>query len=247
MRADNVRTYVSEVTRLASDIETSTRSKHLEVQQGVVVLSDVSNLVTHAADEAFALSKAASEVDEFVDVVRGIASQTNLLALNAAIEAARAGDAGRGFRVVADEVRALAVQATDAADQIAKTTAAVSTRLDATIEAMKAGASRIDAIERLASEVGTALAAVGTLANKTCTVAASVTVMAEETTTAVREAAANLTVIARTAEGYAATAEEVGASTEQQSAACQEMTAASGHLLEGSRRLQQAVSGLKVA
>lgn len=246
-RADSVRTYVSEVAQLASDIETSARGKHLEVQQGMVALSDVSNLVTHAADEAFALSKAAGEVDDFVDVVRGIASQTNLLALNAAIEAARAGDAGRGFRVVADEVRALAVQATDAADQIAKTTAAVSTRLNATIEAMKAGASRVDAIERLASEVGTALAAVGTLANKTRTVAALVTVMAEETTTAVRAAAANLTVIARTAEGYAATAEEVGASTEEQSAACQEMTAASGHLLEGSRRLQQAVSGLRVA
>ena len=154
-RAGSVRTHVGEVARLASEIESSARAKHLEIQGGIVVLTDVSKLVTHAADEAFALSKAAGEVDEFVDVVRAIASQTNLLALNAAIEAARAGDAGRGFRVVADEVRALAVQATDAADQIAKTTAAVSTRLDATIEAMKAGASRVDAMEQLASEVGT--------------------------------------------------------------------------------------------
>lgn len=246
-RVESVRNHVTEVVRLASAIETSARGKHLEVQAGVVVLTDVSKLVTRAADEALALSKAAGEVDEFVDVVWAIASQTNLLALNAAIEAARAGDAGRGFRVVADEVRTLAAQAATAADQIAKTTTTVATRLDATIEAMKAGASRVDAIERLASEVGTALAAVSGLANETRTVAASVTLVAEETTTAVRAAAANLTMIARTAESYAATAEEVGASTEQQSAACQEMTAASGHLLEGSRRLQQAVSGLKVA
>jgi methyl-accepting chemotaxis protein len=246
-RADTVRNHVSEVARLASEIEASARGKHLEVQAGAVALTDVSKLVTRAADEALELSKAASEVDEFVDVVRAIASQTNLLALNAAIEAARAGDAGRGFRVVADEVRTLAAQAAAAADQIAKTTAAVATRLDATIEAMKASASRVEAIERLASDVGTALGTVGGLANETRTVAASVALVAEETTTAVRAAAASLTVIARTAESYAATAQEVGASTEQQSAACQEMTAASGHLLEGSRRLQQAVSGLKVA
>jgi methyl-accepting chemotaxis protein len=246
-RAEGVRGGVHKVGQLATDIEASAREKHLEVQQAVTILSDISSMVQRAGAEAVALSTTAAEVNQFVEVVRAIAGQTNLLALNAAIEAARAGDAGRGFRVVADEVRTLANQARDAADQITKTTTVVTLRLGTATEAMTASASRVSEIGRVAVDVVNALRVVRDLAGQTRTVASSVTIAAEETTTAVRNAAANLTVIARTAESYAATAEQVGASTEEQSAACEEMTAASSDLLEGSHRLRQIVAGLKVA
>jgi methyl-accepting chemotaxis protein len=246
-RAEGVRSQVHEVARLATDIETSAREKHLEVQQAVTILSDISSMVQRAGVEALALSTSAVEVNQFVEVVRAIAGQTDLLALNAAIEAARAGDAGRGFRVVADEVRILANQARDAADQITKTTAVVTLRLGTTTNAMTASASRVSEIGRVAGDVVNALRTVRDLADQTRSVASSVTIAADETTTAVRDAAANLGVIARAAESYAATAEQVGASTEEQSAACEEMTAASTDLLDGSHRLRQIVAGLKVA
>jgi methyl-accepting chemotaxis protein len=245
--AETVRSRVAEVARLAVEIEGSAQAKHVEVQRAVTILSDVAQMVQRVGQEAVVLSRTAGEVNQFVDVVRGIASQTNLLALNAAIEAARAGDAGRGFRVVADEVRILAGQAREAADQITKTTAVVTVRLSATTDAMTASASRVSEIERLTADVSAALTAVRGLADQTRAVAASVTTAAAETTTAVRNAAANLSVIARTAETYAATAEQVGASTEEQSAACEQMTAASAHLLDGSQKLRHLVSGLKVA
>jgi len=246
-RAEGVRTGVSEVARLAAEIESSAESKHGEVERAATVLTDVAAVVERAGKEASTLSETTTEVVRFVEVVRGIANQTNLLALNAAIEAARAGDAGRGFRVVADEVRALATQAREAADQITKTTGVVTARLVATTETMSAGASRVGEIERVARDVAVALTGVRSLAEQARSVAGTVTQAAEETTAAVRAAAGNLGVIARTAETYAATAEEVGASTQEQSAACEQMTAASTHLLDGSQRLRQIVGTLKVA
>jgi methyl-accepting chemotaxis protein len=246
-RADGVRTGVAEVAKLAAEIETSAQQRYGEVERAVAILTDVGKMVERAGTEALALSGTTTDVNRFADVVRAIASQTNLLALNAAIEAARAGDAGRGFRVVADEVRALANQARDAADQISHTTGVVTTRLTATTEAMAAGASRVGEIDRVARGVADALTAVKALAERTRTVAGGVTEAAEQTTLAVRNAAANLSVIARTAEIYAATAEQVGASTEEQSAACEEMTASSTHLLDGSQKLREIVGTLKVA
>jgi methyl-accepting chemotaxis protein len=112
---------------------------------------------------------------------------------------------------------------------------------------MAAGATRVGEIDRVARGVADALTAVKVLAERTRTVAGGVTQEAEQTTLAVRNAAANLSVIARTAEIYAATAEQVGASTEEQSAACQEMTASSTHLLDGSHKLREIVGTLKVA
>jgi methyl-accepting chemotaxis protein len=246
-QADGVRTGVAEVARLAAEIQSSAQLKYGEVERAVAILTDVGKMVERAGTEALALSETTTDVNRFADIVRAIASQTNLLALNAAIEAARAGDAGRGFRVVADEVRALANQARDAADQITRTTGVVTDRLSATTEAMVAGASRVGEIDRVARGVADALTAVRSLAEQTRSVAGGVTQAAEETTLAVRNAAANLSVIARTAEVYAATAEQVGASTEEQSAACEEMTASSTHLLDGSQKLREIVGTLKVA
>ncbi|NOH71010.1 methyl-accepting chemotaxis protein [Vibrio pectenicida] len=84
-------------------------------------LEEVGTILTSAAGHIQKLEEASSKVDSVMDIINAIAEQTNLLALNAAIEAARAGEQGRGFAVVADEVRGLAVRTVDAVAEISET------------------------------------------------------------------------------------------------------------------------------
>jgi methyl-accepting chemotaxis protein len=171
--------HLREVTDLARSIEGAAQAKRLEVDRALGILVDVKHGVERAAEEIRALSATVADISQFVATVGQIADQTNLLALNAAIEAARAGEAGRGFAVVADEVRKLAEQSQKAADDIVQMTGHVTTRVAISARAMEASAVSVSEIERVSRDIDSALRVITDAAERTRVAAVGVTGAAE--------------------------------------------------------------------
>jgi methyl-accepting chemotaxis protein len=245
--AEQVREQAVVVNALSEEIESVADQRRGDIERTLAVLGEVKTSVEKAAGQVMELNSTTADITRFVQTVSQIAEQTNLLALNAAIEAARAGEAGRGFAVVADEVRKLAEQSARAADDIVQMTGIVTSRVQSSTRAMESSATQVSDIERVGRELDVALAMIAGAAEKARVAARGVRAAAESNAESVATAAVSVAQIARTAEGHAAAAQEVNASTEEQSAACQEMTSASTMLLEGSTQLKEIVGGLSAA
>ena len=155
---------VQEVAQNAEQASLAARDADLEAQQGNRVVQQAVDQIDSLAGEVEQSAQAIAELNQesarissVLEVIRGVAEQTNLLALNAAIEAARAGEQGRGFAVVADEVRALAKRAQDSTEEIESLIAGLQRMARGAVQQMDSSRDLTRRTVELAGEAGDAL------------------------------------------------------------------------------------------
>jgi methyl-accepting chemotaxis protein len=152
--SDNAQTALDYATRATTE---SLQGREL-ASNATNLMGELSKDVTTAADVVGELHENSESISGMLDVIKAIAEQTNLLALNAAIEAARAGEQGRGFAVVADEVRTLASRTQDSAGDIEAIIAKLHTSAENAVRAMNVGKEKTDQGVALISQVNDKLA-----------------------------------------------------------------------------------------
>ena len=244
-------------TKEAGEIATSGRDA---VGKTVASMKRIETQVQAAAETIRELGEKGHEIGEIVQTIEDIAQQTNLLALNAAIEAARAGEQGKGFAVVADEVRKLAERSAGATKEIATLIESVRTGVNGSVQTMEASTAEVAEGTKNSMEAGEALESILDAVNQVSVAAKenedSIRAMASgahQVSESIANAAAISQQTAAGAEEMSASAEEVAASTqtvtaaiEEQTAQIEEVSSSAQHLNSLAEALNKAVAKFKI-
>ncbi|MCX6135968.1 MAG: HAMP domain-containing methyl-accepting chemotaxis protein [Ignavibacteriales bacterium] len=162
------------------------------MEQSSTGMRRIADVVNRSAVTIKELGKSSDHIGEIISVIDDIADQTNLLALNAAIEAARAGEQGRGFAVVADEVRKLAERTTRATKEIASMIKEIQSNTKVAVDSMEEGTKEVENGIQLTEQAGAALGEIVSAANNVTMMVAQIAAASEEQSKASEEIAKNV-------------------------------------------------------
>ncbi len=217
---------------LAKDSGTSARKGAGIVKAAIDEIASIASTIQSSADSVEELGKQSDRVAAVVSLIKDIAGQTNLLALNAAIEAARAGEQGRGFAVVADEVRKLAERTASATEEVVAMINDIQTSKGQALANIESAVERVGTGTALAAEAGASIARITEEAGRVEQVFESIANNLGEHSAAARSIAGAVVSVANLADETEASASKVALEV--------------GSLDRAARELSQAVGGFRI-
>jgi methyl-accepting chemotaxis protein len=261
-QAQNVEESHQEVEEMASGIEqiatraqsVSTTAIHTSqlategnrtIQSAVTQMNSMGETMEHLAQMVSGLGARSQQIGQIVQAITEIAGQTNLLALNAAIEAARAGEHGRGFAVVADEVRKLAEQASLSANEITQLVEAIQSETTVAVSSMQKGTKEVAAGMEGVAEAGEVFShirdAVASVAREVQDVSAASRTLTEST----GKVAQSMQLIAGVTQTAVSRTLDVSAATEEQLASMEEIHSSAASLAKLAEELEKLIGRFK--
>lgn len=216
------------------------------IQSAIRQMNSINETVTHLAGVVRGLGDRSGEIGQIVEVITNIAEQTNLLALNAAIEAARAGEHGKGFAVVADEVRKLAEQSANSAQQIAALIAGIQEETKKAVFAIDQGTREVTDGIRVVHSAGASFEQIQNSVAEVADQIQEVSAASQQMSAGTQQIVQSVKQIADIAETTAAGTQNVSAAAEEQLASMEEISASAASLSEMAEELHALVGQFKV-
>jgi methyl-accepting chemotaxis protein len=199
------------ITREAGELS---RSGRAVIEDTVTEMQGIAAAVAGASQTIEAVGEKSQRISTIVHVIKDVADQTNLLALNAAIEAARAGEQGRGFAVVADEVRKLAERTAQATTDIGEMIEGMQASADDAVATMQQAVGRVDSGVRLAGRAGESIGGISAGTERVVTAVNEISSALQEQSTVSNDIAANIERIAQMSEENSAATREARSSAD---------------------------------
>jgi len=193
--AQEVARHAAEAASAADEADSAARKGETVMQATIRTITDIRGEISNTSEVIRRLEADSGRIGKVLEVIRGIAEQTNLLALNAAIEAARAGEQGRGFAVVADEVRTLAQRTAESTAEIHQIIDTVQTGAVNAVKAIESGQNRSEAGVTQVTEAGATLQLITGAVEAIRDMNRQIATAAEEQTSVAEDISRNLTEI----------------------------------------------------